>query len=230
MIVNKPFKLFPLSILCIVLTGCGLDFGVGGASLEGTGNGQPPAPGMGNAGDEKLPAIPEQLPLKLSLGAAEVDVCNMLVREILFIDPRSQKPVYDQQGFAVNFDKSGTVAIDVQMSLENVYTKDIQIEYPSCDVPIMLQNNEANTQYFPIQECTVSQTEIVQPQQMRLFKLKYHLDRPIEGHWSVHPKIKITVPDMHEEECNPLVLPIRLKWLETDSEQTFNTGIVRKDA
>ena len=232
MIVNRPQKLFPLSILCIALTGCGLDFGAGGASLEGTGNGQPPAPGMGNAGeDNKTPnELAEQLPLMLSLGAAELDACNMLIREILFIDPRNKNAVYDQQEFAVNFDKSGTVPIEVRLTLDNVHDNDIQIEYPSCDVPMMLQNKEENTQFFPVRECTVSKTELIAPQQTRTFNLKYNLDQLIDGQWSIHPKIKITVPDMPEEECSPLVLPISLKWKQTDEEQTLNTGVVRDDA
>lgn len=230
MIVNRLQLLFPLSILCIALMGCGLDFGAGGASLEGTGNGQPPAPGMGNAGEDKTPNESEQLPLMLSLGAAELDACNMLIREILFIDPRSKNTVYDQQEFAVNFDKSGAVPIEVRLTLDNVHDQDIQIEYPSCDVPLMLQNKEENTQYFPVRECTVSKTEIIEPQQTRAFNLKYNLDQLIDGQWSIHPKIKITVPDMPQEECSPLALPISLKWKQTDEEQTLNTGVVRDDA
>lgn len=231
MIVNRPQKLFPLSILCIALTGCGLDFGAGGASLEGTGNGQPPAPGLGNAGDDNVgpPSHWEQSPMRLTLGAAAIDACNMLIREILFIDPKTQNVLYDQQDVAVNFDQSGTVPIEVYLSLDNVYNKDISIEYPSCDVPMMLQNNQGDTQYFPIRECTVSKTEIIAPQQTRSFHLKYKLDQPIEGQWSVHPKLKITVPDMPQEECQPLVLPIGLKLQQSNVDQTLNTGLVRED-
>ena len=46
MTVKKIVKLFCFNILFLTIIGCGEDFSVGGASLEGTGNGLPPPPGL----------------------------------------------------------------------------------------------------------------------------------------------------------------------------------------
>lgn len=208
MTVSKPLKLFSICMLFAAMSGCGDLFGAGGVSLEGTGNGKPTVPGMGNAGEDKT--ADSDYKLNLSLGASAVDSCNLVIRELQFINTASDTAVFQNSVIPVNFDKDGIVPVTVQLTLENANASAVEIEYAHCDVPLMLQNAAADVQYFPARECSAMKTELLASDEIRSFRLNYSLDTAMQGNWSVHRKLKMSVPGQPAEQCEPLLLPISL--------------------
>lgn len=217
MIVNKPLKLFNLCLLCAAMMGCGGSLGVGGASIEGTGNGQPPAPGLGNAGDGF--AIKDPLDgktqLQLNLSEPVVDICNMVLRDLYFIDPIKQTLLQQKQSFLLSENTSGQYPLELALILENLHDQVIHIEYSECDVPLILNNPDYSYQYFPVRTCGAVKTEKLEPNTVRTFKLKYNLDAPMHGIWSIDPKMKITVPDLPDETCEALQLPFQMNVIKS---------------
>ncbi|RKG32787.1 hypothetical protein [Acinetobacter tianfuensis] len=225
MTVNNPLKLFSVCMLCTVMSACGDLFGAGGASLEGTGNGRPSPPGLGNAGDgdETDKEFDEAFPLLLSLNEPAYDHCSLVIRELQFIDPVENTPVLKKTVLHVNFNKDHAVPLTVQLTLENANAVPVQIEYPQCDVPVRLQDIKNAVQIFPADDCREIKTEVLQPDEIRTYRLNYNLDRVVDGQWDVHSKMKLIVPDSLEDACQPLPLHMGLNYKE-DTQEPKMTG------
>ena len=105
MTVKKMVKLFCFNVLFLTMIGCGQDFSVGGASLEGTGNGLPPPPGLGNANDSNSDDVFKQDQYTLRLSGAATDLCGLVVREIQFLDLNQKTDLRKDKSYDRKVDK-----------------------------------------------------------------------------------------------------------------------------
>ena len=203
---NKPIRLFSICLLTATLAGCGEMFGVGGASIEGTGNGQPPAPGMGHAGN-----VEDRGKYTLELSGAVADVCQKVIREIHFKDPIHHDNVRENKSYKLNINKEKS-DVELELSFFNTSDREVLLNYPDCDVPLLL--SDANTQkiLFPKYHCNVMKSARLMPNELRLFKLSYRLDldTALTGLWQLDPKLNLTIPTVAQEQCGDLKLSMKI--------------------
>ena len=117
MTVKKIVKLFCFNILFLTIIGCGEDFSVGGASLEGTGNGLPPPPGLGNANDSNSDDFFKQDQYTLKLSGAVTDLCGLVVREIQFLDLYQKTDLRKDTLYDLKMDKDKGIPIEIKLGL-----------------------------------------------------------------------------------------------------------------
>ena len=211
MTVKKIVKLFCFNILFLTIIGCGEDFSVGGASLEGTGNGLPPPPGLGNANDSNSDDFFKQDQYTLKLSGAVTDLCGLVVREIQFLDLYQKTDLRKDTLYDLKMDKDKGTPIDIKLSFLNNYWDKVILEYPDCNVPLDFYNTETKDQLFPEMQCSIIKKVELMPDEERIFQLKYKLFEPVNGVWQLNSQVKITIPsDEPEEECGELQLPLEL--------------------
>ena len=209
MTVKKIVKLFCCNILFLTMIGCGESFSVG-VSLEGTGNGLPPPPDLGNAHDSNSDDLFKQDQYTLKLFGAATDLCGLVVREIQFLDS-SQKADFRKEGsFDLKVDKDKGIPIEIKLSFLNNYSDKVILEYPDCNVPLDFYNTETKDQLFPEMQCSIIKKVELMPDEERIFQLKYKLSEPVNGVWQLNNQVKITIPSEPEEECGELQLPLEL--------------------
>lgn len=209
MTVKKIVKLFCCNILFLTMIGCGESFSVG-VSLDGTGNGLPPPPGLGNAHDSNSDDLFKQDQYTLKLFGAATDLCGLVVREIQFLDS-SQKADFRKEGsFDLKVDKDKGIPIEIKLSFLNNYSDKVILEYPDCNVPLDFYNTETKDQLFPEMQCSIIKKVELMPDEERIFQLKYKLSEPVNGVWQLNNQVKITIPSEPEEECGELQLPLEL--------------------
>lgn len=210
MTVKKIVKLFCFNILFLTITGCGEDFRVGGASLEGTGNGLPPPPGLGNANDSTSDDVFKQDQYTLRLSGAVTDLCSLVVREIQFLDLYQKTDLRRDISYDLKMDKDKGTPIDIKLSFLNNYWDNVILEYPDCNVPLDFYNTETKDQLFPQMQCSIIKKVELMPDEERIFQLRYTLFEPVNGIWQLNSQVKITIPSEPEEECGELQLPLEL--------------------
>ena len=209
MTVKKIVKLFCCNILFLTMIGCGESFSVG-VSLDGTGNGLPPPPDLGNAHDSNTDDVFNQDQYTLRLSGAATDLCGLVVREIQFLDS-SQKADFRKEGsFDLKVDKDKGIPIEIKLSFLNNYSDKVILEYPDCNVPLDFYNTETKDQLFPEMQCSIIKKVELMPDEERIFQLKYKLSEPVNGVWQLNNQVKITIPSEPEEECGELQLPLEL--------------------
>ena len=209
MTVKKIVKLFCCNILFLTMIGCGESFSVG-VSLDGTGNGLPPPPDLGNAHDSNSDDLFKQDQYTLKLFGAATDLCGLVVREIQFLDS-SQKADFRKEGsFDLKVDKDKGIPIEIKLSFLNNYSDKVILEYPDCNVPLDFYNTETKDQLFPEMQCSIIKKVELMPDEERIFQLKYKLSEPVNGVWQLNNQVKITIPSEPEEECGELQLPLEL--------------------
>ena len=209
MTVKKIVKLFCFNILFLTMIGCGESFSVG-VSLDGTGNGLPPPPDLGNAHDSNSDDLFKQDQYTLKLFGAATDLCGLVVREIQFLDS-SQKADFRKEGsFDLKVDKDKGIPIEIKLSFLNNYSDKVILEYPDCNVPLDFYNTETKDQLFPEMQCSIIKKVELMPDEERIFQLKYNLFEPVNGVWQLNNQVKITIPSEPEEECGELQLPLEL--------------------
>lgn len=211
MIVTKFPQLLSVCLCCIALYGCGLDFGVGGASIEGTGNGQPPAPGAGHAGEGGY---------NLFLSASKEDQCGHVKRKFSFIDPFQYDFLASDQHYILGMGEDHVINVEINLSLTNLNDQAVVLQYPECDVPVELHDRDTGHILFPKQQCDVIKTETLEPDQNRSFKLSYTLSEAMSGVWRLNPNLKI-ISDAKDSVCETLTLPIQLEKRSTDQNMTL---------
>lgn len=194
-----------MSIFPILLSGCLDNFGAGGASIEGTGNGKPPAPGLGNAGDGI-----DHSNYILYLGGAAKDHCSHLMRELKFRDLYTGKDLYSGARYQLSLAKNEALMIEVESYFINDSEYTMVLEYPDCDVPLEFISLEQE-KIFPSQVCHSIQREELKPKAHRIFKLSYSLSDPVEGIWKLSSKLKLSQIHHEDENCSHLEIPIFLK-------------------
>lgn len=210
MTVKKIVKLFCFNILFLTMVGCGQDFSVGGASLEGTGNGLPPSPGLGNANDSNSDDVFKQDQYTLRLSGAATDLCGLVVREIQFLDLNQKTDLRKDKSYDRKVDKDKGIPIEIKLSFLNNYSDKVILEYPDCNVPLDFYNTETKDQLFPEMQCSIIKKVELMPDEERIFQLKYKLFEPVKGVWQLNNQVKITIPSEPEEECGELQLPLEL--------------------
>ena len=209
MTVKKIVKLFCCNILFLTMIGCGESFSVG-VSLDGTGNGLPPPPDLGNAHDSNSDDLFKQDQYTLKLFGAATDLCGLVVREIQFLDFYKKTDLRKDALYDLKVDKDKGIPIEIKLSFLNNYSDKVILEYPNCNVPLDFYNTETKDQLFPEMQCSIIKKVELMPDEERIFQLKYKLSEPVNGVWQLNNQVKITIPSEPEEECGELQLPLEL--------------------
>ena len=191
------------------MIGCGESFSVG-VSLDGTGNGLPPPPDLGNAHDSNSDDLFKQDQYTLKLFGAATDLCGLVVREIQFLDLYQKTDLRKDTLYDLKMDKDKGTPIDIKLSFLNNYWDKVILEYPDCNVPLDFYNTETKDQLFPEMQCSIIKKVELMPDEERIFQLKYKLSEPVNGVWQLNNQVKITIPSEPEEECGELQLPLEL--------------------
>ena len=191
------------------MIGCGESFSVG-VSLDGTGNGLPPPPDLGNAHDSNSDDLFKQDQYTLKLFGAATDLCGLVVREIQFLDLYQKTDLRKDTLYDLKMDKDKGTPIDIKLSFLNNYWDKVILEYPDCNVPLDFYNTETKDQLFPEMQCSIIKKVELMPDEERIFQLKYNLFEPVNGVWQLNNQVKITIPSEPEEECGELQLPLEL--------------------